>query len=247
MRWRHQPPGRPARPAWRLTGTGTGAGAGSSEWEERDPLEGARAWKRDHPRAWALLVRWARADAARGRRCSIGFYAELLRRPEWWTGEAVADDEYRLNNTFRAGLVRLLVLGARRACRRLRDAAQPGGCGMSGSEHPYFRVSPRVWDDVERGCRGAVAVSATPTVTAWPRASTACPRATSRPTSAGARTVGQTFAELLADGCVRYDENASVVLLVGALAYQAPDNPNCQKAALRKLAELPGTLLLGDC
>jgi hypothetical protein len=79
------------------------------QWEERDPLEGARAWKRDHPRAWALLVRWARADAARGRRCSIGFYAELLRRPEWWTGEAVADDEYRLNNTFRAGLVRLIV------------------------------------------------------------------------------------------------------------------------------------------
>jgi hypothetical protein len=118
---------------------------------------------------------------------------------------------------------------------------------MSASEHPYFRVSPRVWDEhwsedarvlwlylLTNRHRLAEGLYRLPkgyieTDLGW-----------------SGQRLAKPFAELLADGCVRYDENASVVLLVGALAYQAPDNPNCQKAALRKLAELPETPLLGE-
>jgi len=118
---------------------------------------------------------------------------------------------------------------------------------MNGSEHPYFRVSPRVWD--ERWSEDA-RVLWLYLLTNRHRLAEGLYRLPKGyiETDLGwsAQRLAKPFAELLADGCVRYDENASVVLLVGALAYQAPDNPNCQKAALRKLAELPATPLLGE-
>lgn len=46
------------------------------------------------------------------------------------------------------------------------------------------------------------------------------------------------------DDFVRYDDDAQVVLILNALAYDAPDNPNQIKAAMKQLEELPETPLL---
>jgi hypothetical protein len=118
---------------------------------------------------------------------------------------------------------------------------------MSAAEHVYWRVSPRVWDEqwsedarvlwlylLTNRHRIAEGLYRLPkgyieSDLGW-----------------SVQRLAKPFGELLADGCVRYDETASVVLIVGALAYQAPDNPNCQKAALRKLAEVPSTPLLAE-
>jgi len=51
------------------------------------------------------------------------------------------------------------------------------------------------------------------------------------------------FDELLRAGFVEYDEGASVVLIVKALKYQSPANPNQEKHAIGKLEDLPETLL----
>lgn len=47
------------------------------------------------------------------------------------------------------------------------------------------------------------------------------------------------MAELVEDGFVEYDDDAQVVLIVKALKYQAPANPNGVKAALRQLQMVP--------
>ncbi len=54
------------------------------------------------------------------------------------------------------------------------------------------------------------------------------------------------FQELLKDDFIKYDEKVSVILLTKALKYQSPDNPNQEKAAIKKLEELPDTVLLND-
>jgi hypothetical protein len=74
----------------------------------RDPALEAARWRDANPEGWKMLVGWALSDAQRGRRCSIAFYCELLRRPEYHTSRAVGCP-YVLNNTARAGLVRLLI------------------------------------------------------------------------------------------------------------------------------------------
>lgn len=52
------------------------------------------------------------------------------------------------------------------------------------------------------------------------------------------------FAELLAEGFIAYDETARVCLIRKALEWQAPENPNQVKAAVKKVAELPQTDLV---
>lgn len=52
------------------------------------------------------------------------------------------------------------------------------------------------------------------------------------------------LARLADDGFVRYDHAARVVFLPRALAYQAPENPNQRRAAIRSLRALPETPLL---
>lgn len=52
------------------------------------------------------------------------------------------------------------------------------------------------------------------------------------------------FDRLLADGFIEYDESARVCLISKALEWQAPENPNQVKSALKKLADLPRTPLL---
>lgn len=74
----------------------------------RDPMTEALRWREANPAGWRMLRHWALADARRGRRCSIAFYAELLRRPEYHTVQ-VGGCPYVVNNTARAGLVRLLI------------------------------------------------------------------------------------------------------------------------------------------
>jgi hypothetical protein len=55
--------------------------------------------------------------------------------------------------------------------------------------------------------------------------------------------VEATLAELEAQDFVRYDAEASIVLMPKAMKYQRPDNPNQVKAAIRHLEELPKTCL----
>jgi hypothetical protein len=52
------------------------------------------------------------------------------------------------------------------------------------------------------------------------------------------------FDTLLADGFVEHDPKSDVVLIVKALKWQAPANPNQMKGAVKKLKQLPPTHLL---
>ena len=74
----------------------------------RDPLLEAIAWKEANPQGWRLLVRWAFDDASHGRRCSMKYYGELLRKP-WQRTNTVEGCSYVVNNTALSGLVRILV------------------------------------------------------------------------------------------------------------------------------------------
>lgn len=52
------------------------------------------------------------------------------------------------------------------------------------------------------------------------------------------------FDVLVAENFVEYDPDAQVVLIVNALKWQQPGNPNQKKGAMRKLLALPRTPLL---
>jgi hypothetical protein len=54
----------------------------------------------------------------------------------------------------------------------------------------------------------------------------------------------EAFDKLLADGFIDYDSAARVCLIVKALEWQAPDNPNQVKAAMKLIEPLPATYLL---
>ena len=49
----------------------------------------------------------------------------------------------------------------------------------------------------------------------------------------------------LADGFIAYDEAAEVCLIVKAIKYQRPENPNMDKAAIRRLVTVPASSLDG--
>lgn len=51
--------------------------------------------------------------------------------------------------------------------------------------------------------------------------------------------LAEAMAELLGEGFIEWDEKRSLVLIVNAMKYQAPENPNQRKSAVIKLAELP--------
>jgi len=55
---------------------------------------------------------------------------------------------------------------------------------------------------------------------------------------------GKPFAELLAKGFIDYDEGPGIVLIRSALKWQAPENPNQVKAAVRAISELPANRLV---
>ena len=65
-------------------------------------------WITQHPKAGALLIRFAQELAARKRRFGIGLLTERLR---WEAAiEGWADDEYKVNNSYRAYLARWLIM-----------------------------------------------------------------------------------------------------------------------------------------
>src|SRR5678815_3021433 len=47
-------------------------------------------------------------------------------------------------------------------------------------------------------------------------------------------------------GCLKWDSRTNVILIVNALRYQAPENPNQAAAALRRIKDLPDTPLLQE-
>lgn len=118
---------------------------------------------------------------------------------------------------------------------------------MSKTTGPrYWRVSPRFWAETQNWTSDARTLALYLLT---------CPHRTTEglfrlPRGYIADDLGwalerlaQPFAELLDRGFIQYDENASVVLIVKAMKYQAPENPNQITSAVRKLAELPDTFL----
>jgi hypothetical protein len=55
--------------------------------------------------------------------------------------------------------------------------------------------------------------------------------------------LAEPFAGLAADGFIAYDEAAEVCLIVKAMKYQRPENPNMDKAAIRRLVTVPASSL----
>lgn len=108
----------------------------------------------------------------------------------------------------------------------------------------YWRVSPKFWSD--------------PKVLAWDDDTRllalyilTCPHRTTEglfrlpppyvlaDLGWPAERLAEPFARLLSDGFIEHDPTTHVVLIVKALEYQAPENPNQVKAAVRLLADLP--------
>lgn len=58
-----------------------------------------------------------------------------------------------------------------------------------------------------------------------------------------AERLAEPFAQLLRDGFIEYDATVRVCLVVNALSYQSPENPNQVAAGLKVLEELPDTRL----
>ncbi|MGM0438757.1 MAG: hypothetical protein ACQEQD_10865 [Bacillota bacterium] len=60
------------------------------------------------------------------------------------------------------------------------------------------------------------------------------------------KVLEQPFNKLLEDGFIKYDKEVEVIYIVRALKYQTPQNPNQEKAAIKKLKTLPKTELLDE-
>ena len=73
----------------------------------RDPMLEAIAWRQGNPEGWRLLVKMTFEDHNAGRRCSMKYYGECLRKP-WRRAIAVDGCPYVVNNTALSGLVRIL-------------------------------------------------------------------------------------------------------------------------------------------
>jgi hypothetical protein len=58
-----------------------------------------------------------------------------------------------------------------------------------------------------------------------------------------AERLAEPFTQLLGEGFIEYDATVRVCLIVNALSYQAPENPNQVAAGLKLLGELPETCL----
>lgn len=113
---------------------------------------------------------------------------------------------------------------------------------MARGDAPYWRVSPRFWADTaawsddarylaiylltcEHRTTEGLFVLRLPYIHAdlgWP-----------------AERLVEPLAELIAERFIEHDAPRSVFLIVNALKYQAPANPNSRIAALRKLSLVP--------
>ena len=115
------------------------------------------------------------------------------------------------------------------------------------TKHPYWRVSPKVWDEAWSEDARYLWLYL---LTNHHRIAEGLYRLPKGYILADLKwspeRLAEAFSELLRDGCVCYDEAAGVVLIVGALDYQAPPNENCVTFAVRKLAEVPETPLFTE-
>ena len=79
-----------------------------------DPAIEARLWVDDNPEVYLSMIALAEMDKAAGLRGSIGLYAEVVRRPDWRRRLGIRTPHrdgrpYLVNNTLRAGIVRLII------------------------------------------------------------------------------------------------------------------------------------------
>lgn len=112
----------------------------------------------------------------------------------------------------------------------------------------YYRVSPRFWARAaQKGWDDDTKLLAFYLLTGPHRTTEGLYRLPHKYAEADMEWSRERFAEglaeLVADGFCEYDEDAQVVLIVGAMKYQACANPNVAKAAVRRLSELPETRL----
>lgn len=116
------------------------------------------------------------------------------------------------------------------------------------ADERYYRVTPRFWTRAEqKGWSDDVKLLALYLLTGPHRTTEGMFRLPKKYAQADLEWSPQRFGErlhdLVDDGFCLYDEQAQVVLLTGALKYQACANENMAKAAVRRLAELPRTWL----
>jgi hypothetical protein len=112
----------------------------------------------------------------------------------------------------------------------------------------YYRVSPRFWSRAEqRGWDDDTKLLALYLLTCSHRSTEGIYRLPRKYAQAdlewSPQRLGERLTQLIADGFCDYDDDAQVVLILGALKYQATANENMAKSALKRLAELPETPL----
>lgn len=112
----------------------------------------------------------------------------------------------------------------------------------------YYRVSPKFWASAERnGWDGDTRLLALYLLTCPHRTTEGIFRLPRKYVQADLEWSRERFDErlrqLMADGFCDYDDDAQVVLIMGAMKYQACANPNMANAAAKRLAELPETRL----
>lgn len=119
---------------------------------------------------------------------------------------------------------------------------------MSSDDFRYFRISPRFWSRAEqKDWTDDMKMLALYLLTCPHRTTEGLYRLPKQYAQAdlewSPERFGEPFAQLLEDGFCDYDEQAQVVLIRGALKYQACANANVATAAVKRLHELPETRL----
>lgn len=119
---------------------------------------------------------------------------------------------------------------------------------MPADDVRYYRVSPRFWSRAEqKGWSDDAKLLALYLLTGPHRTTEGLYRLPKKYAQAdlewSRERFDQPLAELIHDGFCDYDEDAQVVLVSGAMRYQACANENMAKAAVKRLKELPETRL----
>lgn len=112
----------------------------------------------------------------------------------------------------------------------------------------YYRVSPKFWSSAERrGWDDDTRLLALYLLTCPHRTTEGIFRLPRKYVQADLEWSPQRFDErlgkLIADGFCKYDADAQVVLIMGAMKYQSCANPNMAAGVVKRLAELPETPL----
>jgi hypothetical protein len=112
----------------------------------------------------------------------------------------------------------------------------------------YYRVAPKFWSRAEqRGWDDDTKLLALYLLTCPHRTTEGLYRLPLKYAQAdlewSPQRLGERLQRLTDDGFCDYDHDAGVVLILGAMRYQACANPNMAESAARRLAELPETRL----